>query len=193
MPQSTRAYTAKLYDAITLAAQAHHSQVRKGTEIPYLVHPLAVAAILIRADSPEHVVVAGVLHDTLEDTQVTREAIEARFGRRVMELIATVSEPDKTASWEARKSHTLHTLASTPLDDALLVAVADKLDNSRSIREGLESEGERFWARFNRPRDRQAWYYRGLEAIFSERLTQPPGAVLAAEFATEIRRVFPPS
>lgn len=190
MPQSARAYTATLYDAITLAAQAHHGQVRKGTEIPYLVHPLAVAGILIRAGSPEHVVVAGVLHDTLEDTPVTRDAIEARFGRQVTDLVRTVSEPDKTASWEVRKSHTLHTLASTSLDEALLVAIADKLDNLRSIREGIESEGEPFWGRFNRPREGQEWYYRGLQAIFSGRLTGPPGAALAAEFAHELMRVF---
>jgi (p)ppGpp synthase/HD superfamily hydrolase len=190
MPQSARAYTANLYDAITLAAQAHHRQVRKGTEIPYLVHPLAVAGILIRASCPEHVVIAGVLHDVLEDTAMTAEAIRAQFGPRVTELVEAVSEPDKGASWEARKSHTLHGLASTPLEEALLVALADKLDNIRAIREGLALDGAEVWARFNRPRERQEWYYRRLGAIFARRMTGPPGAALASEFAREVARVF---
>lgn len=146
MPQSARAYSAMLYDAIGLAAQAHHRQVRKGTEIPYLIHPLAVAGILIRAGSPEHVVIAGVLHDTLEDTPVTVEVIRAQFGTSVADLVHAVSEPDKQAPWERRKRHTLHTLGSTPLPEALLVALADKLDNIRAIREGLGAEGERFWS-----------------------------------------------
>ena len=190
MPQSAKAYGSKLYDAIGLAAQAHHRQVRKGTEIPYLVHPLAVAGILIRAGSPEHVVIAGVLHDTLEDTAVTSEIIRSQFDPRVADLVEVVSEPDKAAPWEARKSHTLHALESTPLADALLVALADKLDNIRAIREGLESEGEVFWARFNRPKTRQEWYYRELKTIFARRVTQDPGAALAAEFACEVARVF---
>jgi (p)ppGpp synthase/HD superfamily hydrolase len=190
MPQSARAYTAKLYDAIGLAAQAHHRQVRKGTEIPYLVHPLGVASILIRAGSPEHVVIAGVLHDTLEDTATTGDTLRAQFGRQVADLVEAVTEPDKRASWEERKSHTLHALESTPLHDALLVALADKLDNIRSIMHAMESDREGVWARFNRPKHRQEWYYRGLEAIFTRRMTDDPGAALAAEFACAVAHVF---
>jgi len=193
MPQSARAYSAKLYDAIGVAAQAHHRQVRKGTEIPYLVHPLAVAGILIRAGSPEHVVIAGVLHDLVEDTPVTLDVIRAQFGAPVADLVHAVSEPDKQASWEARKAHTLDSLGSTPLPEALLVALADKLDNIRAIREGLQAQGEPFWSRFNRPKDRQEWYYRGLDAIFSRRVTLGPGAALAAEFSREVSRVFAPT
>ena len=183
MPQSARAYSAKFYDAIGLAAQAHHRQVRKGTEIPYIVHPLAVAGILIRAGSPEHVVIAGVLHDTIEDTPVSIDLIRSQFGPSVAELVLAVSEPDKQAPWETRKSHTLDTLGSTPLPEALLVALADKLDNIRAIRDGLHTDGVGFWTRFNRPKHQQEWYYRGLAAIFSRRVTRDPGAALAAEFS----------
>ena len=137
MPQSARAYSAKFYDAIGLAAQAHHRQVRKGTEIPYIVHPLAVAGILIRAGSPEHVVIAGVLHDTIEDTPVSIDLIRSQFGPSVAELVLAVSEPDKQAPWETRKSHTLDTLGSTLQPETLVVALADKLDNIRAIRDGL--------------------------------------------------------
>jgi (p)ppGpp synthase/HD superfamily hydrolase len=190
MPQSARAYSAKLYDAIGLAAQAHHRQVRKGTEIPYIVPPLAVAGILIRAGSPEHVVIAGVLHDTIEDTPVSIDLIRSQFGPSVAELVLAVSEPDKQAPWEARKSHTLDTLESTPLPEALLVALADKLDNIRAIRDGLHTDGVEFWTRFNRPKHQQEWYYGGLAAIFSRRVTRAPGAALAAAFRGEVAQVF---
>jgi (p)ppGpp synthase/HD superfamily hydrolase len=190
MPQSARAYSAALYDAIELAAQAHHRQVRKGTEIPYLAHPLAVAGILIRAGSPEHVVIAGVLHDTIEDTPISIEVIRSRFGQRVADLVLAVSEPDKLAPWEMRKSHTLDTLGSTPLPEALLIALADKLDNIRAIRDGLHLDGRDVWARFNRPRSQQEWYYRGLASIFSRRVTRDPGAALAVEFMREVEQVF---
>lgn len=190
MPQSARTYSAKLYDAIGLAAQAHHRQVRKGTEIPYLTHPLAVAGILIRAGSPEHVVIAGVLHDTIEDTPVSIDLIRSQFGPNVAELVLAVSEPDKQAPWETRKSHTLDTLGSTPQPETLVVALADKLDNIRAIRDGLRTEGVGFWARFNRPKHQQEWYYRSLEAIFTRRVTRDPGASLAAEFRREVAQVF---
>jgi (p)ppGpp synthase/HD superfamily hydrolase len=149
-----------------------------------------VAGILIRAGSPEHVVIAGVLHDTIEDTPVSIDLIRSQFGPNVAELVLAVSEPDKQAPWETRKSHTLDTLGSTPLPEALLIALADKLDNIRAIRDGLHTDGVEFWTRFNRPKHQQEWYYRGLAAIFSRRVTRAPGAALAAAFRGEVAQVF---
>ena len=102
MPQNAKKYSSRLYDAIGLATKAHHSQVRKGTEIPYIVHPLAVAGLLIRSGCPEHMVIAALLHDVLEDTPVTVEEIRSHFGREVAELVMALSEPDKKAPWEER-------------------------------------------------------------------------------------------
>ena len=190
MPQTAKAYSSKLYDAIELAARAHHRQVRKGTEIPYVVHPLAVAGILIRAKGPESLVIAGILHDTIEDTPVTIDEIRSQFGQAVADLVLGLSEPDKQASWEERKSHTLDYLQDTATDDVLLVSIADKLDNIRAIREGLDTDGEFFWLRFNRPRDLQAWYYLNLAEVFSERITAEPGISLVGMFLKEVRQVF---
>jgi (p)ppGpp synthase/HD superfamily hydrolase len=190
MPQEAKAYSLKLYDAIELAARAHHGQVRKGTEIPYLVHPLAVAGILIRADCPEHLVIAGVLHDTLEDTPLTLEEIRLPFGREVADLVVALSEPDKKAPWEERKAHTLDHLERKATLDVLLVSVADKLDNMRAIRHGLESAGDAFWLRFNRPREDQKWYYQRLAGVFERRITAGAGVALAHDFKLEVVRVF---
>jgi (p)ppGpp synthase/HD superfamily hydrolase len=175
MPQSAKAYSSTLYDAIELAARAHHGQVRKGTEIPYLVHPLAVA---------------GILHDTLEDTPATLEEIRSHFGWEVADLVVALSEPDKQAPWEERKAHTLEYLEQMATPDVLLVAVADKLDNMRAIRAGLASDGAAFWLRFNRPRENQKWYYQRLADVFERRITAGAGVVLAQAFKLDVERVF---
>lgn len=190
MPQNAKAYSSKLYDAIELAARAHHGQVRKGTEIPYLVHPLAVAGILIRANASEPLVIAGLLHDAIEDTSIPIEQIRSQFGQRVTDLVKALSEPDKQAPWEQRKAHTLDYLRSQATDEVLLVAIADKLDNIRAVREGLQTDGEGFWLRFNRPRDKQEWYFVNLAQAFCERITVEPGASLVKAFQREVRKVF---
>jgi (p)ppGpp synthase/HD superfamily hydrolase len=190
MPQTATLYGSGLYDAIELAAKAHHRQVRKGTEVPYIVHPLAVAGILIRVNCPEHLVIAGILHDTLEDTPVTLEEIRSQFGRKVADMVVALSEPDKKAPWEERKAHTIEYLEQKATPDVLLVAVADKLDNMRAIREGLESDGEAFWLRFNRPRENQKWYYQHLAGMFERRISTGAGVALAHAFKLEVVRVF---
>jgi (p)ppGpp synthase/HD superfamily hydrolase len=191
MPQTAKAYGASLYDAIELAARAHYGQVRKGTEIPYLVHPLAVAATLITAGCPEPVVIAGLLHDTLEDTPLTAAEIVSRFGRQVADWVQDLSEPDKKASWEARKAHTLEHLGQCASEEVLLISLADKLDNVQALCEGLARDGERFWDRFNRARDSQKWYYTALAGIFARRLAaNRTAAPLVARFGDEVQKTF---
>lgn len=190
MPQNAVIYSSRLYDAIELAARAHHNQVRKGTEIPYIIHPLAVASMLIRIKSPEPVVIAALLHDVVEDTPVTVREILAQFGPEVADLVTALSEPDKRAPWEERKAHTIEYLEKKANEDVLLIALADKLDNIRAIREGLEIDGEKFWGRFNRPREKQRWYYERLAAAFSTKVSREPALTLLAAFKVEVKRVF---
>jgi (p)ppGpp synthase/HD superfamily hydrolase len=182
----------RVFEAIEFAVRSHGGvrQCRKGTSIPYIVHPLGVARILIEVGAPESVVIAGLLHDTVEDTPVTVKQIERRFGPKVARLVSGASEPDKSDSWENRKRHTVEYLKSAPLD-AVLVSAADKLDNIRSIREDIDRHGEAVWSRFNRPKQDQRWYFKSLNEVFGERLRgHPAGAALAKEFDAEVRRVF---
>ena len=180
-----------IFDAIEFAAAAHRGQYRKGTMIPYLLHPLSVARTVIEAGCPEHVVAAAILHDIVEDTSHTVEEIRGRFGGRVAELVEACSEPNhRQDCWEARKQHTVDLLAATTDQELLMVAVADKLDNIGSVRDDLALRGELTWKRFNRGRDQQAWYYRALSGAFSRRMETGAGRRLARLFEEEVRLVF---
>ena len=100
------------------------------------------------------------------------------------------TEPNRLASWETRKTHTIESLKITPDGDLLLVAIADKLDNLRSVREDIALRGESTWSRFRRGRDKQEWYYRSLKDVFTDRLQSAPGARLASLLAAEFDLVF---
>jgi (p)ppGpp synthase/HD superfamily hydrolase len=178
-----------IFKAIEFAARAHAGQYRKGTKIPYIVHPLGVAKILIEYGCPDNVVIAGILHDTVEDTTVTLEEIKDIFGSSVADFVEAESEPDKSATWENRKKHTIGTLKTLSKEAAILV-LADKLDNIRAIREDYERYGEALWHRFNRPREQQKWYYENLAAAFTGSLTDEQSRNLLDLFKSEVARVF---
>ena len=64
--------------------------MRKGTDIPYITHPVAVGMILANAGCPDELIIAGILHDTVEDTEVTLEQIETEFGKAVADIVASI-------------------------------------------------------------------------------------------------------
>ena len=179
-----------IFKAIEYATKVHAGQYRKATRIPYIIHPLAVARILIEQGSSTEVVCAGILHDTLEDTRATMEEIDRLFGKDVADLVQSVSEPNKSDhTWENRKSYTLkHLRTASP--ETLLITLADKLDNISSIRIDYGKMGETLWKRFNRPKEKQQWYYETLANLFSDRMSHGDAAALARQFKTEVELVF---
>lgn len=179
-----------IFRALEFADRAHAGHYRKGTKIPYLLHPLNVARILIEHDCREALVVAGLLHDTLEDTPVTLDQLREHFGAEAADLVASVSEPNKSDhTWENRKAHTLRHLKTAP-PDTLILSLADKLDNIRAIREDCERLGEAVWRRFNRAREKQQWYYERLAGIFAERIPDGLPGDLVEDFRREVEAVF---
>jgi (p)ppGpp synthase/HD superfamily hydrolase len=178
-----------IFKAIEFAARAHAGQYRKGTNIPYLVHPLGVAKILIEHSCPDHIVIAGILHDTIEDTPVTLDEIKQTFGWSIADLVEAASEPDKSDTWENRKNHTIGMLKTLSREATVLV-LADKLDNIRAIREDYERDGEDLWSRFNRPKEQQKWYYENLVRVFAARLIDENSLPLVDLFRHEVSKVF---
>lgn len=175
--------------AIQLAAVAHSGQFRKGTRIPYVVHPFAVGVSLLSAGASPEVVAAGILHDTIEDTDVTYEQILGEFGPAVAAIVQGCSEPDRGATWEERKRHT-HAYLETASPEIRLVACADKLHNIRSMAADRAREGEAVWRRFKRGHDAQRWYFRGLVAALCRRPFPQPGAELFEALERAVEELF---
>jgi (p)ppGpp synthase/HD superfamily hydrolase len=189
IPENEGDGAAMIFTALRFADDAHSGQFRKGSRVPYLIHPLSVARILLDHGCSDELAVAALLHDTVEDTQVTVDEIRTIFGETVARLVEFATEPEKIWSWEKRKEHTIRLLGEVE-PAALLLSVADKLDNIRSIRYDLERCGEKAWQRFKRPRAKQRWYYESLCRIFDARLVDSPGVDLAAKFHAEVEAVF---
>jgi (p)ppGpp synthase/HD superfamily hydrolase len=145
--------------ALDFAAVAHQGQRRKGTAVPYIVHPVGVMLVLMQAgETDAEVLAAALLHDTMEDAGITLAELRQKFGERVAEIVAGCSEPDKRAAWEVRKQHTVAYLRTAPRA-VQLVAAADKLHNLRSLVADYGEIGEALWQRFKRGRAAMAWYY----------------------------------
>lgn len=151
--------------ALRRAAVIHRDQARRGSGVPYVQHVAAVAMILDRLGFPEPVVIAGLLHDAVEDTDESIGAIEADFGPEVAALVRhnselKVDETGRKRPWEDRKRDHLEALADAPVE-ARAVALADKLHNLLSIRLDL-AEGRDVWSSFRADRGRVLWYYRAM-------------------------------
>jgi (p)ppGpp synthase/HD superfamily hydrolase len=175
--------------AIETALKFHAGQFRKGADIPYAVHPLAVGMILAGAGCSDEVIAAGILHDTLEDTSMTVDEVRNRFGREVASMVMACSEPDKSLPWEIRKQHTIASMKNAPLEVRVIVC-ADKLHNVRTMAGDLKKVGEHIWERFNRGRGEQAWYYKSLVRVLCEREDQGGYAPLFSAFKNEVERLF---
>jgi len=180
----------RLNHALIIAARAHDGQRRKGTDIPYIIHPVSMAMKLLTMGCTEDVVIAALLHDTVEDTDLTLDDVARKFGASVAELVAAASEPEhSTARWETRKQHTIEFLRDAPLPVKLLTC-ADKLHNIRAIAHDFSKLGEKVWERFARGREKQAWYYRGLAESLHHGVESPEQYPIFAEFAQEVDNLF---
>ena len=165
----------KLDLAICYAVARHSGQYRKGTQRPYISHPLEVLSILVSMDVHVNVLIAGVLHDTVEDTDATIEEISSLFGEEVAELVAHHSE-DKSKTWAERKIHAVNSLSEADRNLKMLV-MADKISNIRSLAADYILHGDKVWDRFNAPKEKQAWYYteiaKALEDMRYDQATKP--------------------
>lgn len=175
-------------EALGLAFELHKDQRRKGTDVPYLAHLLAVSAIVLEHGGGEDEAIAALLHDAAEDQggRKTLERIRRRFGERVAAVVegCTDAWEEPKPPWRGRKEAYL---AHLPGADARvrLVSCADKLHNARAILADYRRLGEGLWARFQGGREGTLWYYRALADAFLEH--GPPE--LARELDEVVRRL----
>ncbi len=146
----------KIEYAIYYATKAHKGQTRKGEDVDMIFHPFTVGMILERNGCDEDTVVAGILHDVVEDTPHTFEDIEKEFGKKVRDYVYDASEPDKSLPWIERKKHTIEQIKNAPLSSKLIVA-SDKISNLQDALSNKEKYGED--KVLSRNPEEQKWYY----------------------------------
>jgi len=163
-------------DALVYAAQLHRDQLRKGTNIPYIAHLLAVTSIAVEHGADEDEAIGALLHDAAEDQggMATLATIRERFGARIADIVegctdaVTIPKPPWRQRKEAYVAHLPMASASVRL-----VSASDKLHNARSILSDLYRDGEKTWARFNGDKEGTLWYYRALVNAFRTVCSSP--------------------
>lgn len=178
-------------NALVFAARKHRTQVRKGSEVPYVGHLLGVCSLVIEDGGSEDEAIAALLHDVVEDQggEPVLEEVRAQFGEQVAAIVLACSDTtvDPKPPWRARKeAYLTHLRAASP--STLRVSLADKLYNARAILRDRHEVGDAVWDRFNTGRDGQLWYYGALADAFVE-LRPGPMATELAETVEAIRAI----
>ena len=160
-----------LFDkAAKFAIDAHHNTERRGKGYPYIIHPMEAAAIVATMTNDQELLAAAILHDTVEDTDVTIEQIRERFGDRVAMLVQNETAPlDDSLTWREKKAAQLKQLADAP-HDSKVVALGDKFSNMSGIALDYRQIGDEVWKRFHAPNGKPdvEWYYRSLAEVLSD-------------------------
>ena len=170
--------TPKIQKAIIGASVLYKGQKRKGDGLPYIIHPYSVAFILSNYTDDEDVIVAGLLHDVLEDVpEYTKEDLKNDFGKRVCKIVQEVSEDKdpndsqekEKISWQERKEKYIANL-KTDSQEALLVSCADKIHNLQAMLAAYKNQGEMLWKNFNAPKEKISWYYGEVLEVMKDKL-----------------------
>jgi (p)ppGpp synthase/HD superfamily hydrolase len=119
--------------ALAYAVEQHAGQRRTTDRAPFVLHPIEVATLLADAGAPDHVIAAGVLHDTIEKTSTEAEDLHVRFGPHVAALVVALSEDPAISGYSARKA-ALRDQVQAAGDEALMVFAADKVSKARELR-----------------------------------------------------------
>lgn len=175
-------YTYRIEQAVRAASILHKDQLRRGSiPFPFVTHLIATAFTLIDYTTDEDVIVAALLHDTLEDTDYTVEELQEDFGGRVRDIVETLTEPQSNAenqiTWKERKLTYVRQLKKGS-EEALLIAAADKIHNFRTTVEDYADAHERFFQDFGKNFDDRIEVYQAIANVINSRLKNP----IVAEF-----------
>lgn len=176
-----------LFDkAAQFAIDAHKGGERRGKGFPYIIHPMEAASIVATITNDQEMLAAAILHDTVEDTDVTLEQIEEVFGPRVAHLV-NIETAQKGATWRARREAQIERFRLADRDSQI-VALGDKLSNLRAIALDYHALGDALWSRFHAPEGKKdiAWYYRGLADALSSLADTAPHQ----EFLSLVEKTF---
>ncbi len=159
--------------ALAYAVQQHAGQRRTADGAPFVLHPIEVATLLADAGAPDHVVAAGVLHDTIEKTSTEPDDLRERFGSRVAALVVALSEDPAISGYTARKA-ALRDQVEAAGDEALMVFAADKVSKARELRMTFARAENGGSARRGSRAHRKLAHYRHCADLLDVRLAESP-------------------
>ena len=171
-------FTPRLDEAVKLASRLHRDQTRRDNEkTPYISHLVSVAALLSEVTDDEDIVIAGLMHDSLEDVpEYTYGQLVKDCGERVAKIVSHVTEPldankedDEQLPWLTRKEKYLENLKEGGPESAI-VSAADKIHNTESFLLDVEKEGEDFMKRFGSSLRNKIWFHEQVLLIVEEKL-----------------------
>jgi HD domain-containing protein len=170
--------------AVAYAKRAHDGQRRRVDGAPFIAHPLEVASLLYYAGAPDHLIAAGVLHDTIEKTHVVASDLREHFGSQVAKLVLAVSEDEHVTEYAPRKAALREQVANAG-EEALMLFAADKLSKARELRLGSTPAEQSLsgGAVITRSRGRRLTHYRHCLALLQDQL---PNSPLVKQLRTEL-------
>ena len=177
-------------DAMIFATHAHDGALRKGTNLPYIVHPAEVCAIAATLTDDPQILAAALLHDVMEDCGISEDELAQHFGARVAHLVKCETQErcgDPSETWLARKRGAVERIAQGERA-VKIIALSDKLSNMRAIHRDYDRDGELLFSRFHQhDKALHAWYYRSIASLLAGEL----GETLAwKELSEHIAYVF---
>ena len=159
----------RFLEAFSMAYKLHNKQTRKGSNTPYIAHLMAVASLVLENGGNENQAIAALLHDTVEDQGGwdTLRDIKNKFGEEVANLVdgCTDAYTHPKPPWKDRKVAYLEKLKTAP-DSVVLISLADKVHNARSILHDLQHANDQVWDKFSGGKAGTLWYYQSLANIF---------------------------
>lgn len=163
----------RFQQALELALNVHGKQTRKGSEIPYISHVMAVSALVMELGGDEDTAIVALLHDSIEDSEgvVTHSILKEKFGNQVADKVLCLSDATTfpKPTWKKRKLAYVENISKAD-DQTLLVCACDKWHNLTSLLRDLDDSGDEVWDRFSAPAEEQFWYYQQVFNVVSERV-----------------------
>lgn len=186
-------FTPRINEAIKLASHLHRHQTRKDSHnTPYVSHLFSVAMILSSSTDDEDIVIAGLMHDSLEDVpSYTYDMLVSDCGARVAEIVTHVTEPldankrdDEQLPWLMRKEKYMENLRAGGIESAM-VSAADKIHNTESFITDTKKEGNAFLSRFGSSLRNKLWFHEQVLEIVKEKIGTENLLVSRFELCTE--------
>ncbi len=182
----------KLSEAINLVTVAFEGKTRKCENYPAVFHSLEAGYIAQTLTDDKDIIIATILHDTVEDAGYTFEEIENRFGKRVADLVRGESEDKREAqnprdTWQVRKKESIEALKGSSDIGLKIMFMSDKLSNMRSMYRSKLKQGDSMWNAFNQKNPKEHyWYY----STIAEALSEFSDTLAYKEYITLIRKTF---